>query len=291
MKKLSYLFLFIIAVTLFSYCKKDKKEETTPVNYITNLKVTINRTRPVVREKVTLTIRITSNAGLDSLNVRTFAKDTVVLPFNKKFGGNTTDSTIFYRFIVPTSSHVDDTIIFITKLTSKNAPAISDTHMVIVKNTPSPYDSIRKWTTPITLVGQVASGNGFFASINGNTYDQSEANANAGIIDITYGVITSGGESFISPSERGIYGFIPVTGGTITYFGLSSISSSAFDLLVNDSLITDIDELTLTDKKVSISSGNVYDFINSAGKKGVIKVNSIVPGSSGNVVIEVKVQQ
>jgi len=149
------------------------------------------------------------------------------------------------------------------------------------------YGDIDTWTGK-TLGAQNASEGSYLASSTGAVLTQTQATANPSIADISYLVLNTGAESFVSPSERATYGY-GLTGGTITYFDVSSISASTFDLLTNDSLIKDIP--TLTPLKVSIANGGVYSFINAAGKKGLIKVTALQTGQSGKVTISVKVQK
>ena len=144
-----------------------------------------------------------------------------------------------------------------------------------------------KWTKS-RLSNQNSTGYSYFSSLDGNTYNQSQANSNANIIDITYGILSvaNGNESLISPDLRTAYGFNSFNGAKTTFFRPSLISASVFEILVNDSLIYNINGLT--EKKVSLAKDSVYDFINSTGKKGLIKVDSIFDSKA---YIKIKVQE
>jgi len=42
---------------------------------------------------------------------------------------------------------------------------------------------------------------------------------------------------------------------------------------------------------IAIEAGKVYAFLNGRGKKGLIKVNSVVAGVAGTVSLDIKVQK
>jgi hypothetical protein len=290
--------LYLISLTIFAFiiiqgCKKDKNDDSNSSSTVLN--VNMYPVHPVRGNKITLTIHMTNTSGLTQLKLKVFARDSVsltptIITIDKPMLSFPTDTTYFYRYVVPQGTIIGDTIKFISLVSARNSSNVADTHKVIIN---SAYGPIRKWTTPITLYGQILLANHYFSSLNGNIFDESNVGANVSVVDIFYASLGTQLDisSFISPASRNYFGFLPpITGMTKTVFGTSSVTTSVFDVLVNDSLIGAVPS-TLSDSTIAISQNNVYEFINSNMKKGFIKVSSISPGQSGNVVFEVKVQE
>jgi len=148
---------------------------------------------------------------------------------------------------------------------------------------------IQTWSAKL-LGAQNSSNGSAFASIDGGIFSQSQSNANANIIDITYGVLSGNSGAFISPSTRGSLGFNTITGGTITHFVKTTFTAAQFTAMTDDEEFATGITATATDVR-NIAVGDVYFFQNAAGKKGLIHVSALVAGASGSVTINVKVQK
>ena len=147
-------------------------------------------------------------------------------------------------------------------------------------NMGSAYGLINTWTN--ILLGAQSNANGsYFASSTGTVFTSSTAPANVSIIDIAYTVL-SGTESLVSPS-------ITTISGNITSFVASTVTAAQFNAMTNDSILTSISNASAT--SIGITSGGVYAFVNSAGKKGLVNVTALVTGTSGTATIAVKVQK
>jgi len=280
MKNIIFILFLFILTTILVDCKKDKKEDEIAKN--ANLNITVDNAYPRIGQTVNLTINISCVNELSSFKITRITRDSVIT-FDTTFVYSETGSIIYYKYIIPQTAHLADTILFISYLTAKEVPDISDTQKIIVRSTP-----FRLWANQIILSDQNSTGYCYFSSLDGNTYNYSEAILNSDIIDITYGVLSvaNGNESLISPDLRTMYGYNSINDAKATYFRHSLITASVFDNLVNDSLIYNINGLT--EKKVSLAKDSVYDFINSKGKKGLIKVDSIFDNKA---YIKVKVQE
>jgi hypothetical protein len=288
MKKVKLFVLMLLAgTTLFiTSCSKDK--DTTLVINFKGGAAYISQDKTVA-PNATFTVGIIATKSPDGPKLAHFTVtrnfsvgpdlqtpvDSVIsddITWERSFNARLTDGTEKWTF----------------KITDKDG-VTAEVSFTLTTHTAVTYGQINTWSAKL-LGAQNAAAGSFFASSSGNIYTQADAAANAATIDVSYGVITPGNESFISPSERATYGFTPYTGATITYFDASSITPAVFDVLVNDSLIKDI--TTPATKVVSnIALNGVYKFVNAAGKKGLIKVTALTAGAAGSVTISVKVQK
>jgi hypothetical protein len=288
MKKVKLFILMLLAgTTMFvSSCSKDKN--TTPtITFIGGTGYySVNAT--VVAGTI-IKVGINAAKGPDGANLKEYKIERIFNNNSLTVFDTTNMSTAnftFTNFMV--TQQVAGSEKFKFEITDKDGNT-NEIEFNITTTVPVTFGSINTWTAKL-LGAQGAAAGSFLASSTGIIYDQTQTTANAASIDISYGVITPGAESFISPSERGTYGFTAFTGATITYFDVSSISTTVFDNLVNDSLIKDI--TTPSTKVVSnVVQNGVYKFVNAAGKKGLIKVTALTSGTSGSVTINVKVQQ
>ena len=147
----------------------------------------------------------------------------------------------------------------------------------------------------ILLGAQSNSSPAFLATSTGATISSSNASANASIIDISYAELGSPTVSpyLLSAAQRDDEGLNAVTGGTSTYFKESTdFSYAKFDTLTNVIALNGI--TASTSQKVAIASGKVYEFVNAAGKKGLVYVSTLAAGTTsanGSVTLRVKVQK
>jgi hypothetical protein len=124
------------------------------------------------------------------------------------------------------------------------------------------------------------------------------ADATAADIDILYYYGSTNLATFAAPNDETVNGVAANafnwtndwTPQNATKFGVSSMSTAAFDAIGDDSALTGITGLTsskLTDRNI----GNVIEFITAAGKKGAFKVTALTTGGAGSITIEVKIQK
>lgn len=140
----------------------------------------------------------------------------------------------------------------------------------------------------------------FFSSTTGDTYDNLSAPVNSDKVDFAYGdagiqVLGSVYDTLIKT-----YSYPSVipnfTTKLDTKFASTSISTSAFDTTTTDvsfASITGINQQSNLNFANQLQVGDVIIFQTQAGKKGLIRINSIdvTSGGLGSVNFDVKVQQ
>ena len=141
-----------------------------------------------------------------------------------------------------------------------------------------------------------------FASATGDLYKVCDLDSNIRYVDITYAADrVTAKPSFFSNPERGKVGYattVPASnavcggtstgGGTATYFVLAPNT-------IDFTTVTDaqLGALTIpaTAQSIVAETGKIYAFLNSRSKKGLIKVNSIVGAADGTITFDIKVQK
>ena len=277
---LSVILAVLMAAFTFSSCSKDE-EWNIDINLDNNSKF---------NEGSVVTGAITSDNKIETIKIEV-KEGAIWQPYETIQKGNfsgwgITENDGTYSLRIPGISAGDYTI----QAIDKNGNESRKAQFTVIGTGGSGVTGDQINISSTILLGASGSSYGsFFASSTGTRYSQGQANANAATIDITYGTLTSGGPSFISPNRRSALGFTAVTGGTITYFSTTSFTAAQFNAMEDDSEFAGI--TASTDTQISIANGNVYFFQNAAGKKGLIYVSALTPGNTGSVTITVKVQK
>jgi hypothetical protein len=181
------------------------------------------------------------------------------------------------------------------------------------------YDNSEKVTRKTLVInisadGQIASWVGIVlgaqsnalgsrvASATGDVYAVCDLDSNIRYVDITYAADrVTAKPSFFSNPERGKVGYattVPASntvcggtstgGGTATYFVLAPNT-------VDFATVTDAQlgalSVPATAQSIVAETGKIYAFLNGRNKKGLIKVNSIVGAADGTIAFDVKVQK
>jgi hypothetical protein len=183
------------------------------------------------------------------------------------------------------------------------------------------YDSNEKVTRKTLVInisadGQIASWVGIVlggqsnltvgsrvASATGDVYTVCDIDSNMKFIDITYAAFGSPSvkPTLLSNPERQKLGFsttIPASnpicgggstaGGTPTYFTIAPSTvdfSTATDAILNGLTISE------TSQNIVVEVGKTYAFINSRKKKGLIKITGLDEGFAGKITFDIKVQK
>jgi hypothetical protein len=166
--------------------------------------------------------------------------------------------------------------------------------------------SIASWTSK-ELGAQTNTKGSRIASTTGDIYTVCDVPENIKYIDITYASLTIGGATLLSNPQRATEGLATTTsnspcpnptgtgsnvnvstaGGRATYFASSTANfDTADETILNGLAIT-----ASAPQKISVSNGGTYAFLNSDGKKGLVKVTSLTNGTSGSIVLSIKVQR
>jgi hypothetical protein len=182
------------------------------------------------------------------------------------------------------------------------------------------YDNSEKVTRKTLVInisadGQIASWVGIVlgaqnnalgsrvASATGDVYAVCDIDSNMKFIDITYAAFGSPTirPTLLSNPERQKLGFsttIPATnpicgggstaGGTSTYFVQASLTtdfSMATDAILNALVVPE------TLQSIVVEVGKTYAFVNGRKKKGLVKIMSVEEGFAGKITFDIKVQK
>lgn len=132
----------------------------------------------------------------------------------------------------------------------------------------------------------------YFSSITGLLYQEADFISNKSKIDITFAQTGTSAKTILlllSSAQRSAEGLSTGTSGTSNYFKKSILN---YDLLTEPQ-INEINSSVST-QKIEITNGGIYEFLNAAGNKGLIRVNGIALDPAGvntTINISVKVQQ
>ena len=153
-------------------------------------------------------------------------------------------------------------------------------------------DSANTYTAKLVGAQNNTAGS-YFASSTGLVYKSADAKANPGIIDITFAetgsTVATLQPKLISPEYRDEEGLTAFDSGTLTYFKASTLNFAN----VSAAQLAAISGASL--KSIAVAKGATYEFINAAGKKGLINVTDYVANDptkalgNGSITIDVKV--
>jgi hypothetical protein len=166
---------------------------------------------------------------------------------------------------------------------------------------------IDTWTN-VTLGSNTNANPSRMVTGTGETYVSCDAAANIDYIDVTYSnsltapykaYLSSNPARFLAPiglaassAPCGEDGTLPTDGGTATHFVIAPSTANfdaATDADLNALAVTTADSQAIEVK----AAGDVFAFVNAAGKKGLIKVVSVnqLASTAGSIVVSVKVQR
>ena len=222
----------------------------------------------------------------------------------------TTKSAINFTFDLPVPDSVDDGEIVYSFWTTTGKGDFRDpskrlklgvgTITVSVGTGTNPAASLREFTG-IRLAAPAADGTSpsFFSSLNSTVYKISEGTEFAAFWDFGYFHLDSTGANLASTRDYNpAVVDVPTTSGTPS----EELNQTYFELAAADNFATvtmsgELDNLSVsTTSSQTISNlavGDVVEFIDQYGKKGLIKVTAIVPGFSpatNYIDIDIKVQ-
>ncbi len=182
------------------------------------------------------------------------------------------------------------------------------------------YDSNEKVTRKTLVInisadGQVASWNGIVlgaqtnalgsrvSSATGDIYTVCDLDSNIKYVDLTYAAFGSPtikatllsnperqklGFSTTVPASNTICGGSSTAGGTPTYF---TVAPSSVDFAtVTDAILNGL-TISETSQNIVVEAGKTYAFLNGRKKKGVVKITAIEEGVAGKITFDIKVQK
>lgn len=282
--KIFALILFVGAIA-FSSCKKD--DPTGPTISVTPVNADAEK-----GTVVSFDYTISSNEKIKELTAtpdNAIISAQTVTTFNGDFSATGT-----VEFTLPSSSlNAGDVINIVFKATDDSGDEYAAETTVKI--------TIVAGANPITtysakLMGAQSNATlGSFMDIEtGTVYLSSAAATNQSLVDLVYYYGTTNLATFCAPND------VTVGGGTgnlslcaswttknATTFSTTTITASEFDAMTDDASF-----VSSTGTKVtSVAIGDVIAFETVGGKKGLIKVSAMTTGSTGDVTIDVKVQQ
>lgn len=313
MKKISYLFLAIIAMYITA-CGITPEVQPVPENL----------TLPAADGKLDITFtdaKLNTDASVvaasgDNVNVSLVIKKT---PTGEK-------PRIMRVFVSDKANYRGKTDQSLFEIKLKNRDEQTQTIDFTVSATTGKtylhfdvYDNSEKVTRKTLVInisaeGQVASWVGIVlgaqnnalgsrvASATGDVYAVCDLDSNIRYVDITYAADrVTAKPTFFSNPERGKVGYattVPTTnticggtstgGGTATYFALAP---NALDFAtVTDAQLGTLNVPT-TAQSIVAETGKIYAFMNGRNKKGLIRVTSIAGVAEGTITFDIKVQK
>ncbi len=184
---------------------------------------------------------------------------------------------------------------WIFKITDKANQSAEASFTITTIATAGPINSFS-----MKILGAQGSATGSsFASIDGTVYILSDAKANQSKIDWLYYYGASDLATIAAPDDahaatvftNATYGLQTWTTKNATRFKLVTTAIS-WDNITDDEVIVAQTASGVTNSRItSLTAGQYLSFIAASGKKGMIKVESITTGDTGDITISVKVQQ
>jgi hypothetical protein len=297
----SYLWLLFAGLIGFSSCSSSEEETPVPTLTINTNSLGSDQTGGTDTTGATVTINLTAKAdeNIAKLNATKTVSGTETTlsgyPKTSDFNSSTEHTWNATYKIVETSGTV--TLKF--SVEDKKGKITSKTFTITVKQkVVPPTPDLNSWSA-VLLGGQDnATVNSYFASSTGQTFNFSAAVTNVGIVDITYAAMgTSSTPTLLSYAERKL---APLSQPNVpsnaleTKFAATSVTASEFTSLVastEQAFVSGAGNVSSSSSQsVGIEAGKVYSFL-SNGKKGLVHIQSISPGKTGSVTINVKVQQ
>ncbi|NOZ45690.1 MAG: hypothetical protein GXO79_02805 [Chlorobi bacterium] len=285
MKKLSYLLSLLVIMALWVASCTTEEEGVAPT-----ITVTPTSAEASVGEEVQFTVSVSADAELKSITA-------VVDPYatfpDTLFDKGKHTASINYIYAVP-SSAAAGTAHTIT-WTAEDVDGLTSTTTATI-NIIAGAGSINTYTTVLLGADQNANAGSFYATATNTVYTVSEAMTNQDNVDFIYYYGSTNGSTVAAPNDAGVaqfnvYSLANWTTKNATKFKATSVSTSDFDAMTDDAtIVTEADGASET-SATQLSSGNVFAFVTTAGKKGLVKVGAITTGRDGDITLTVKVQE
>jgi hypothetical protein len=161
---------------------------------------------------------------------------------------------------------------------------------------------LASWTN-ITLGAQTNTLGSRLSSATGDIYTVCDLDSNIKYVDLTYAAFGSPtikatllsnperqklGFSTTVPTSNTVCGGSSTAGGTPTYF---TIAPSTVDFAtVTDAILNGL-TISETSQNIVVEAGKVYAFVNGRKKKGLVKITALDEGIAGKITFDIKVQK
>jgi hypothetical protein len=301
MKKLLLFGLGVIAsLSTLSSCKKDEVAIASPTVSFANNEISyVAKNESDTTRDVTVTVEAPGEL-------------TIIKIFEVKTSGKTTLKTI--------SDFTDKTKhVFTYTIVSK--PNSGDYKIEVEatdkkNNTSSSFFTVKTFTPAVALLNtytakllgaQYASTGSFFAASTGTVYTANDAKTNYDLIDLVYyyggstnnATIGSPKDTLIQNAHNKTIGFTAWTKYNETMFKSTTLTSSEFDAITDDSKLTTLTNFSDSHQN-NLAKDRVFAFKTEKGKLGFVKITNITKGLNtkqeqdfqfGTIEIVVKVQK
>jgi hypothetical protein len=300
MKTMRLLFSlgFISTVLLFNSCSKS--DDTTPVDQTP----TINFVGGpgYVSADATLEAGAPFSVGINAFANSSTSSKLVELTVTRVFNNvpvveadTTFSSSNLHLIIHATANGEIGQEKWYYKVTDKNNQSKEISFTITTVATAGPIN-----TFSMKILGAQGSTTGSsFASIDGTVYTLANAKANAAKIDWLYFYGATNHSTIASPNDTDAASvFNDPTNGLATWTIKNNTlfkkvtDAITWDAITDDQVIVAETATGVTNTKInSLAPNDILSFITAAGKKGMMKVESISGTTVGTITISVKVQQ
>ncbi len=295
MKKLYVLFgLFALMAVIFISCQEDDLEPPT-----ISVSPTTDDAGP--GEAVSFTVSVSSDQELISVKVTASTAGATGTSADTTFEKGKHTASYSYVYIVPSGLSEGSEITLDFLVTDKED--LTDTATAVITIIRIEGDIVSY--TDITLGAQYASEGSSFATVDGEVYSRTEADAAQAKIDFIYYYGSTNQATLAAPSDESVNGGLGDDGfdwtelwnpQNATKFKSTSLTTAEFDAITMDGAIVTAATNASESKITKMAADKVYAFITAstsenAEKMGLIKVVSLVDGDNKTISIEVKIQE
>jgi hypothetical protein len=303
MKKLLLFGLGVIAsLSTLTSCKKDEVAIASPTVSFANNEISyVAKSESDTTRDLTVTVEAPGELTIIKIfEVKTSGKTTL------KTISNFTDKTKHvFTYTIVSKPNSGDYKIEVEATDKKN-------------NTSSSFFTVKTFTPAVALLNtytakllgaQYASAGSFFAATTGAVYTANDAKTNYDLIDLVYyyggstnnATIGSPKDTLIQTAHNKTVGFPTWTKYNETMFKATSLTSSEFDAITDDSKLTSLTNFSDSHQN-NLAKDRVFAFKTEKGKFGFVKIIAINKNASaggtdqnqfqfGSIEIAVKVQK
>ena len=303
MKRISYFFLFLLAVNtlIFSSCKKD--DDTPEEKFFT---FNLNTGTGYIYQDATMNTGEQFKVGFlaNSATGHTLSQLKVTRiyegKFDEVFDSTLSSATLDYDYH-GISNIEPGTFTWYFTVFQSSGDSLTHQFNITTQTVVGPiytYDQV-------ILGAQINPLGHAFASSDGSVYLLPNAKANSAKVDFLYYFSVDHFATVASPDDDGA-AHIYTDGGTYENPGPNALlnwpvrnatrmkkitDTINWDAIVDDSRLIELTQGAIAPQEFELETGNYVAFITASGKKGLIRINGIFQEEDGTIDLSVKVQQ
>ena len=286
----------ILFILITMSCKKEEGTIAPKIEFIKQAGyIWSDTTLPIGAQVKVGVIASKSNANITYFNIVINTNGTSQIAIDS--GMNATNFS--FNYTIYKGVNAEETWTFMTMDKDRNKASIS---LKLKRSAVTNWGNVKTYNS-ITLGAQNNTINGSFLSLkSGYTFLLNDAFLNQDSIDVIYyygalptyfqSTLSSPGETQAPLFFTGASGISNWTTKHTTMYFLTTLTTTQFDQLTNDSLlIVSFPLLGSTKKSKFLNAGEVISFKDQAGKLGLIKVISVNGTESGTAQLAIKIQE